>query len=50
MYISTHSSQPLARRAGLARFEWWPAVLIGLLALVSGTPDSSSAQTLLTLL
>jgi hypothetical protein len=29
--------------------EWWPAALIGLLALVSGVPDSN-AQTLLSLL
>jgi hypothetical protein len=29
--------------------EWWPAALIGLLALISGTPDSH-AQTLLSLL
>ncbi|MBS0537219.1 MAG: hypothetical protein JSR47_00600 [Proteobacteria bacterium] len=26
--------------------EWWPAALIGLLALMTGTPDSN-AQTLL---
>jgi len=29
--------------------EWWPAALIGLLALVSGSPDGN-AQTLLGLL
>ena len=28
--------------------EWWPAALIGLLALMSGAPDSN-AQTLLSL-
>ena len=50
MLISTRSSQPLARRDGLARFaEWWPAALIGLVALLSGVPDSN-AQVLLTLL
>ncbi len=30
-------------------FDWWPAALIGLLALLGATPDSN-AQTLLTLL
>ena len=50
MLISTRSSQPLARRDGLARFaEWWPAALIGFLAILSAAPDSN-AQTLLTLL
>jgi hypothetical protein len=50
MIIHTHSPQPLARRDGLARFaEWWPAALIGLVALLGGVPDSS-AQTLLHLL
>ena len=50
MLISTRSSQPLARRDGLARFaEWWPAALIGLVALLSGVPDSN-AQTFLGLL
>ena len=49
MFISTRTSQPLARE-GLARFaEWWPAALIGLLALLSGVPDSN-AQTFLGLL
>ncbi len=34
---------------GLTRLaEWWPAALIGLLALLSGSPDGN-AQTLLTL-
>lgn len=50
MIISTHSQQPLACRDGLARFaEWWPAALIGLVALLGAVPDSN-AQTLLTLL
>jgi hypothetical protein len=32
---------------GLSRLsEWWPAALIGLLALLAGSPDSN-AQTLL---
>ena len=49
MFITTHSSQPLSRRNGLARFaEWWPAALIGLVALLGAVPDSN-AQTLLTL-
>ena len=49
MYISTRSSQPLSRRDSLARFaEWWPAALIGLVALLGAVPDSN-AQTLFTL-
>jgi hypothetical protein len=48
MIISTRSSQPLSRR-GLARFaEWWPAAVIGLVALLGAVPDSN-AQTLFTL-
>ncbi|HTR85445.1 MAG TPA: hypothetical protein VMI56_13270 [Reyranella sp.] len=40
------ASQPSDR---LSRFaDWWPAALIGLLALLAGTPDSN-AQTLLSL-
>ena len=47
MFIHTHSSQPLARRNGMARFaEWWPAALIGLVALLGAVPDSN-AQALL---
>jgi hypothetical protein len=42
--------QPLAPRSCLnwsnRLADWWPAALIGLLALLSGTPDSN-AQTLL---
>lgn len=30
-------------------FDWWPAALIGLMALLGAAPDSN-AQTLLTLL
>lgn len=49
MIISTRSSQPLSRRDGLARFaEWWPAAVIGLVALLGAVPDSN-AQTLFTL-
>ena len=49
MFITSHSSQPLARRQGLARFaDWWPAALIGLVALLGAVPESN-AQTLLTL-
>jgi hypothetical protein len=34
---------------GLSRLaEWWPAALVGLLALLAGSPDSN-AQTLLSL-
>ena len=41
--------QPLARRQGLARFaEWWPAALIGLVALLGAVPESN-AQTILSL-
>jgi hypothetical protein len=40
------ASQPSHR---LSRFaDWWPAALIGLLALLSGTPEGH-AQTLLSL-
>ncbi|MCF8531937.1 MAG: hypothetical protein K9G48_02945 [Reyranella sp.] len=47
MFINTPSRQPFAGRDGMARFaEWWPAALIGLLALVGAAPDSS-AQTML---
>lgn len=49
MFITSHSSQPLARRQGLARFaEWWPAALIGLVALLGAVPESN-AQTILSL-
>ncbi len=50
MLITSHSTQPLARRQGLARFaDWWPAALIGLVALLGAVPESN-AQALLTLL
>ena len=50
MFITSHSTQPLARRQSLARFaEWWPAALIGLVALLGAVPESN-AQALLTLL
>ena len=49
MLISTRS-QPLARRDGLARLaDWWPAAVIGLVAILGGGADSN-AQTLLSLL
>ena len=49
MFITSHSSQPLARRQGLARFaEWWPAALIGLVTLLGAVPESN-AQTILSL-
>ena len=38
------ASSPTTGLSKLA--EWWPAALIGLLALLSGTPDDN-AQTLL---
>ena len=50
MLISTRSSQPLARRDGFARLaEWWPAAVIGLLAILGGGTDGN-AQTVLSLL
>jgi hypothetical protein len=50
MFITSHSTQPLARRQTLARFsEWWPAALIGLVALLGAVPESN-AHALLTLL
>ena len=39
-----HAQRPVDRLSRLA--DWWPAALIGLLALLAGTPDSN-AQTLL---
>jgi hypothetical protein len=39
-----HAQRPGDRLSRLA--EWWPAALIGVLALLAGTPDSN-AQTLL---
>jgi hypothetical protein len=41
-----HASSPTIGLSRLA--EWWPAALIGLLALLTGAPDSN-AQTLLNL-
>ena len=41
------ASQPAERLIRLA--DWWPAALIGLLALLGGIPDGN-AHTLLTLL
>ena len=50
MLISRRSQPLLSRRDGLARFaDWWPAALIGFLAILSAAPDSN-AQTLLNLL
>ncbi|MBL0897873.1 MAG: hypothetical protein IBJ17_04125 [Reyranella sp.] len=46
MFIQVHSRQhatPLDAMSRLA--EWWPAALIGLVALLSGLPEG--AQTLL---
>ena len=40
------SSEPSERLTRLA--DWWPAALIGLLALLSGIPDGN-AQTLISL-
>ena len=39
-----HAQRPGDRLSRLA--EWWPAALIGVLALLAGTPDGN-AQTLL---
>jgi hypothetical protein len=46
MFLQIHS-QPAARRESLSRLaDWWPAALIGLVALLGALPDSN-AQTLL---
>ncbi len=42
-----HAERPRDHLSRLA--DWWPAALIGLLALIAGIPDSN-AQTLLGLL
>ena len=46
MYLQIDSSKPVPR-ASLSRLaEWWPAALIGLVALLGSLPDAN-AQSLL---
>jgi hypothetical protein len=46
MFLQIHS-QRVSERDALSRLaDWWPAALIGLVALLGAVPDSS-AQTLL---
>jgi hypothetical protein len=46
MFLQVHS-QRVPRRDSLSRLaDWWPAALIGLVALLGALPDSN-AQTLL---
>ena len=48
MFLQVHS-QRAHQRDSLSRLaDWWPAALIGLLALMGAAPDSK-AQTLLSL-
>jgi hypothetical protein len=46
MFIQLHSQQARQRDAFSRLADWWPAVLIGLVALLGALPDGN-AQTLL---
>jgi hypothetical protein len=46
MFIQLHSQQARQRDAFSRLADWWPAALIGLVALLGALPDSN-AQTLL---
>jgi hypothetical protein len=46
MFIQLHSQRAPRRDAFSRLAEWWPAALIGLVALLGALPDSN-AQTLL---
>jgi len=46
MFIQVHSQQHASPHAAMSRLaEWWPAALIGLVALLNGLPEG--AQTFL---
>ena len=49
MFIQLHSQRTPQRDAFSRLADWWPAALIGLLALMGAAPESN-AQTLLSLL
>jgi hypothetical protein len=45
MFIQVHSQQHASPRESMSRLaEWWPAALIGIVALLNGLPEG--AQTL----
>jgi len=47
MFLQIDSSHT-PQRAALSRLaEWWPAALLGLVALLGAIPDSNAAQALL---
>jgi hypothetical protein len=46
MFLQVQAQKPSLRDALSRMTEWWPAALIGLVALLSSLPDSN-AQTLL---
>ena len=46
MFIQVHSRQHASPNAAMSRLaEWWPAALIGIVALLNGLPEG--AQTFL---
>jgi hypothetical protein len=46
MFIQIHSPHHTSLRLAMSRFaEWWPAALIGIVALLNGLPEG--AQTFL---
>ena len=47
MYLQSESQRTFHRPAYSRLAEWWPAALIGLVALLSGLPDANAATTLL---
>ena len=46
MYLHIESQRTLHRPAYIRLAEWWPAALVGLVALLSSLPDAN-AQSLL---
>jgi hypothetical protein len=46
MFLQIHSPRPLRRDTFSRLADWWPAALIGLVALMGALPDAN-AQTLL---
>ena len=47
MYLQLESPQSF-QRAPLSRLaEWWPAALLGVLALLGGLPDANAASALI---
>ena len=46
MYLPIESQRTFHRQAYSRLAEWWPAALIGLVALLSGLPDANAATLL----